>query len=770
MADKELARVRGRFVEKISKALIKQLLDDLLEDRLLNDGETDSVLEDNTGKADMARCLIDMVRKKGDKASRTMIEHLKQRDPTLYSELGLTDTATPAPQKQQGWSNTLLTTTDSFWNEKRNSKDVYSVSDSSLKSRVALLITNRNFSNTRLTRKGAEKDEEYMEKLLRSLNYEVVKYNDLTAERINEALRTFKEHPKLSNTDSVFVVIMSHGKREFVLGVNHSNEKPDEFPIDNIYKYLGPQECPALMNKPKIIIIQACRGASGGSVIVSDSASAETVSDDVSQQQPASVGNIVDDAIQYVHKEKDFISLLSSTPDTVSYRREDMGSFLIQYIAEVFNTCSHEDDIDELFRKVMQRFEEFPDETKRQMPTKDRCTLTRRFYLFPGHCKELTRVRANFVGKVSKAVIKQLLDDLLEDRLLNDGEVDSVLEDNTGRADMARCLIDIVRKKGDKASRKMIEHIESRDSALYSELELSSGPKPVAAPKRQKTWSDKLVPMTDSLRQEKMNDSDIYRVSETSLKSRVALLITNRNFTDTNLTRKGAEKDEENMEELLSSLQYEVVKHNDLTAKNIEKALREFTTHPKLKDTDSVFVVIMSHGKRGVVLGVDHRKDKPDEFPVDNIYKFLGPQKCSALMDKPKIIIIQACRGATGGAVIVSDSVEAEVVSDEEGQAPPHRPGQIVEDSLRYVHKEKDFISLLSSTPDTVSYRREDLGSFLIQYIAEVFNTCSHEDDIDELFRKVMQRFEEFPDETKRQMPTKDRCTLTRRFYLFPGH
>ncbi|XP_054901665.1 caspase a-like isoform X1 [Poeciliopsis prolifica] len=388
MADKELTRVRGRFVEKVSKALIKQLLDDLLEDRLLNEGETDSVLEDNTGKADMARCLIDMVRKKGDKASRKMIEHLENRDPTLYSELGLTckPTPVPAPQNQHAWSNSLITTTDSFWNEKRKSKDVYAVSDESLRSRVALLVTNRNFADARLTRKGAEKDEENMEKLLRSLGYEVVKHNDLTAQRMNEVLHTFSEHPKLRDTDSVFVVIMSHGKREFVLGVNHSEEKPDEFPVDNIYKHLGPQECPALMNKPKIIIIQACRGETGGSVLVSDSAPAKVVSDDVSQQLPANVGgNIVDDAIRYVHKEKDFISLLSSTPDTVSYRREDLGSFLIQYIAEVFNTCSHQDDIDELFRKVMQRFEEFPDATKRQMPTKDRCTLTKRFYLFPGH-------------------------------------------------------------------------------------------------------------------------------------------------------------------------------------------------------------------------------------------------------------------------------------------------------------------------------------------------------------------------------------------------
>uniref|UniRef100_A0A3P9MYE5 Caspase a n=1 Tax=Poecilia reticulata TaxID=8081 RepID=A0A3P9MYE5_POERE len=384
--------------------------------------------------------------------------------------------------------------------------------------------------------------------------------------------------------------------------------------------------------------------------------------------------------------------------------------------------------------------------------------------------KELSNVRSKFVEKVSKSVLKQLLDDLLDDRLLNDGEVESVLEDNTTKADMARCLIDIVRKKGKRGSQMLIDHIKTRDEMLHSELFPDSQEQPDAAPPTQKTWSNRLIPVSDSERTKKMSDPDIYKVSEKSLKSRVALLITNRNFTDEDLTRKGAEKDEENMLNLLRSLQYEVVRHNDLTAKGIEKALREFTTHPKLKETDSVFVVIMSHGKRGLVLGVDHRQDKPDEFPVDKIYKYLGPQKCSALMDKPKVIIIQACRGALEGAAIVSDSAKPSVVSDEASYRPPSPQGGIVEDSIRYVHKEKDCISLLSSTPDTVSYRREDLGSFLIQYIVEVFNTYSHQDDIDELFRKVMQRFEDFPDETKRQMPTKDRCTLTRRFYLFPGH
>lgn len=50
------------------------------------------------------------------------------------------------------------------------------------------------------------------------------------------------------------------------------------------------------------------------------------------------------------------------------------------------------------------------------------------------------------------------------------------------------------------------------------------------------------------------------------MSNRVALLITNIKFTDDKSTRHGAEKDEENMERLLTSLGYEVVKHTNLTA------------------------------------------------------------------------------------------------------------------------------------------------------------------------------------------------------------
>ncbi|KAM9359481.1 caspase a-like [Symphorus nematophorus] len=396
MAANELARVRKNFVDKVSKELISQLLDDILEDGVVNDGEKDSILEENNSRADKARRLIDVVKKKGDKASAKMIEHIKSRDPMLLSELGLScgQPAPPAaePQREQEWSTTLISTTDAFWRGRQNDKNIYPGTKPSTGNRVALLITNIQFTNEKLNRNGAEKDEENMEKLLNALGYEVVKHRNLTAQEIDAALIEFSKHPKLRETDSVFVVIMSHGKLGAVLGVNWKNEtsgseKPDEFPINNIYKHLGSQECPALLNKPKIIIIQACRGEEGGSVLVSDGANPAVLCDDVQQPAPlppAAEEDLMEDSVRCVHKEKDFTSLLSSTPDTVSYRQRDYGSILIQYVVDVFNTFAHKDDIEELFRQVMQRFEDFSIQNRRQMPTKDRCTLTKRFYFFPG--------------------------------------------------------------------------------------------------------------------------------------------------------------------------------------------------------------------------------------------------------------------------------------------------------------------------------------------------------------------------------------------------
>uniref|UniRef100_A0A3Q0RFK1 CARD domain-containing protein n=1 Tax=Amphilophus citrinellus TaxID=61819 RepID=A0A3Q0RFK1_AMPCI len=90
MASQELARVRAGFVWRVSTEILKQLLEALVSDGILNDLDKESILEENPVRADKARCFIDTVRRKGDKACEILIRDLETIDPTLFSQLAHT--------------------------------------------------------------------------------------------------------------------------------------------------------------------------------------------------------------------------------------------------------------------------------------------------------------------------------------------------------------------------------------------------------------------------------------------------------------------------------------------------------------------------------------------------------------------------------------------------------------------------------------------------------------------------------------------------------
>ncbi|CAL8333489.1 unnamed protein product [Boreogadus saida] len=285
------------------------------------------------------------------------------------------------------------------------------------------------------------------------------------------------------------------------------------------------------------------------------------------------------------------------------------------------------------------------------------------------------------------------------------------------------------------------------------------------SPAETKGRTSGLILSSEQFKTEKLKDRDnIYPIMAPADRTRMALLITNVRF-DTAKYRDGAVKDEQDMSKLLSSLGYNVEHHRDLSGAEMDEAVERFSKDPRLAKTDAVFVVIMSHGVKGAILGVHHGKGVTDKFPIDDIFKHLDSASCPQLEGKPKVIIIQACRGDKDGSVKV---VQVDAAR------PPHLTDEvdadIEEDASNRVHKEKDMVSLLSCTADTVSYRDPRQGSFLIQHLVEIFNRHAHEHHIEKLFRKVLKRFEdEPPTASVRQMPVKDRCTLTRDFYLFPG-
>uniref|UniRef100_A0A8C9YNP9 CARD domain-containing protein n=1 Tax=Sander lucioperca TaxID=283035 RepID=A0A8C9YNP9_SANLU len=78
-----------------------------------------------------------------------------------------------------------------------------------------------------------------------------------------------------------------------------------------------------------------------------------------------------------------------------------------------------------------------------------------------------------FSPRVSDPVLNQLLDKLLQCDVITDEEMESVR--TRGRADKARNLIDMVRRKGSKSS-VLISALCSLDPVLSRELRLSEEP------------------------------------------------------------------------------------------------------------------------------------------------------------------------------------------------------------------------------------------------------------------------------------------------------
>ncbi|NXS98578.1 CASP1 protein, partial [Jacana jacana] len=244
-------------------------------------------------------------------------------------------------------------------------------------------------------------------------------------------------------------------------------------------------------------------------------------------------------------------------------------------------------------------------------------------------------------------------------------------------------------------------------------------------------------------------------------RTRKALLICNIEFEHLS-QRKGAEADVEGMMELLEGLGYEVDIHRNLTSQGMASVMKDFADRKEHCTSDSTFLVFMSHGVRAGLCGIKSRGETTDILSLDTIYETFNNKSCRELLGKPKVVIIQSCRGGKGGSVLISDSKDPAVPAP---TAADSIAAGLEDDAVFEVHLESDFATLHSSTPDTLSWRNPVTGSLFIQCLIEQFRNHAWNSDLQEIFRKVQYSFGKFP----RQLPSQERCTMLRKFYLFPG-
>nr|QQL93560.1 caspase9 [Rhipicephalus haemaphysaloides] len=137
---------------------------------------------------------------------------------------------------------------------------------------------------------------------------------------------------------------------------------------------------------------------------------------------------------------------------------------------------------------------------------------------------------------------------------------------------------------------------------------------------------------------ERMQRDDVYSMVHSP--RGLCIIINNFNFRGSGQQRDGSKHDERNMESLFTALHFRCIVGTNMTASEMKDLLYKgaWSAHDR---TDCLVVILMSHGTKDTIHGVDNVPLHLD----DDVYAMFNSANCPNLQGKPKVFFIQACRG-----------------------------------------------------------------------------------------------------------------------------
>ncbi|NWI16077.1 CASP8 protein, partial [Crypturellus soui] len=180
--------------------------------------------------------------------------------------------------------------------------------------------------------------------------------------------------------------------------------------------------------------------------------------------------------------------------------------------------------------------------------------------------------------------------------------------------------------------------------------------------------------------------------------------------------RNGTDVDAAALRKVFSKLHFKIAEYKDLTAKEIHTIVKKYQ-HEDHKDKDCFVCCILSHGKKGIIYGVDGQ-----EVPIQELTTSFSGQNCHSLAGKPKVFFVQACQGDARqqGVAIEVDSTEQDSAVETDGRL-----------QLDFIPSEADFLLGMATLQDYVSYRSPSQGSWYIQSLCQhLENSCPRGEDI----------------------------------------
>ena len=118
---------------------------------------------------------------------------------------------------------------------------------------ICTIINNKHFSNMN-QREGTDADAGALQQLFTYFNFHTSRFDNLTSSQMR---RLFKDIARKDHTkyDCLLVAVLTHGTKGKLYG---SDGKL--VPVEEITELFSGNNCPSLTGKPKIFLLQACRG------------------------------------------------------------------------------------------------------------------------------------------------------------------------------------------------------------------------------------------------------------------------------------------------------------------------------------------------------------------------------------------------------------------------------------------------------------------------------------------------------------------------------
>lgn len=119
------------------------------------------------------------------------------------------------------------------------------------------------------------------------------------------------------------------------------------------------------------------------------------------------------------------------------------------------------------------------------------------------------------------------------------------------------------------------------------------------------------------------------------------LIVNNVNFEgDMFPKRRGSDIDANQLSDVFNQLGFQVQCMRDLTSHKMKSFLMQASASCKLK-YDALVVILLSHGTESAIYGTDGI-----EMDLNDIISMFDNKRCKQMIGKPKVFIVQACRGS----------------------------------------------------------------------------------------------------------------------------